>query len=98
MQKSTLFPSPTLFRSDQPGPPDLAAARGGGAASGPPDRSGSDDVLASALGTARHGRRGYDRRRRSRCVVARLASLVRAAGDRKSTRLNSSHVESSYAV
>src|SRR5690606_41249644 len=48
----------------------------------------------------RRGRPGCPRRVRTSCgrVTPRCRRATRAAGDRKSTRLNSSHVKISYAV
>src|SRR3712207_7048032 len=82
--RSTLFPYTTLFRSP--------AGRGlaGGAAAG---------VAAAPAGPA--GRRGAGRgagRRPARHPVVGALGRAGVAGDRKSTRLNSSHANISYAV
>src|SRR5690606_41890601 len=88
---STLFPYTTLFRSH-------------------PGRERQDqrveERVAPGLSAPHQGRRRSDRRRLSRrdqhasrapCVECRFRRGDRK-GDRKSTRLNSSHVKISYAV
>src|SRR5204863_8604022 len=89
--RSTLFPYTTLFRSRTPG-----AARGGA-----PRRTSVfhlrravDDAgvpSSHAAVSLRHDRGGNVR-------SARRGKEGTPASDRKSTRLNSSHVEISYAV
>src|SRR2546426_6313907 len=82
--RSTLFPYTTLFRSHWDGP----AGRGGFS-------------LRFGLGGFSHG---HGLAHISRAVGVVLfgrdgnAGLVGGAGDRKSTRLNSSHLVISYAV
>src|SRR5690606_39592433 len=80
--RSTLFPYTTLFRSANPG-------RDG-------EQPDPDPEGAQGARGVRAGPRGRWRR------VAARADLVegtrRRGGDRKSTRLNSSHVKISYAV
>src|SRR3712207_9345825 len=96
--RSTLFPYTTLFRSRP-----RAVGRGGGACrarvglsspgrqSGPRPRPGRMDGMGQVVATAER-------------VVRAPADVVRAAladyttTDRKSTRLNSSHANISYAV
>src|SRR3712207_6895600 len=86
--RSTLFPYTTLFRSreqegrDVPGPPELARVE----VVLPAD--GDDAALA---GMAPEPRRGEGQARE---LVQEVAFLE----DRKSTRLNSSHANISYAV
>src|SRR5690606_41716531 len=81
--RSTLFPYTTLFRSD----------RAGGQARRPPRRLHRGRL---------EGFRLQDERGRTDCQyrLRRVAALHRPLreGDRKSTRLNSSHVKISYAV
>src|SRR3712207_6918708 len=85
--RSTLFPYTTLFRSracppGRPAPPGAPRARG-------PTARGRPSTAPPF------------RRRRRRPPAARPPSAgraARAAGDRKSTRLNSSHANISYAV
>src|SRR5204862_5955435 len=83
---STLFPYTTLFRS-------LPEAR--------PDRFAGDAGRDGEC-RCRHLWRRHPVRRRERCDVEqadfRHGRGARAVADRKSTRLNSSHVEISYAV
>src|SRR5205085_8566434 len=87
--RSTLFPYTTLFRSQPPG----AAHRG--AADHPARLRRGGDRLPDALGDDR-----------SAALVHRHGALERqggaarviSEGDRKSTRLNSSHSQISYAV
>src|SRR5690606_21233510 len=56
-------------------------------------------VVQKTLATfARHGFVHQEPRRRRYRLGLRLLSLARLAQDRKSTRLNSSHVKISYAV
>src|SRR5690349_22546500 len=82
---STLFPYTTLFRSDRDG-----------AAAGRPEKADGHRPGRP------HGRTGGRRRSplraadRARLRLAR--AILGAMADRKSTRLNSSHVEISYAV
>src|SRR5207249_10436179 len=93
--RSTLFPYTTLFRSAVRLRPHAGRL--------PPDGGGAPDRLRADPGAHRGGgvhggpgdprldRTGGPRRRRHRPPVLRGA-------DRKSTRLNSSHVSISYAV
>src|SRR5690349_22541049 len=81
--KSTLFPYTTLFRS--------SSARG---RERPRRRR-----LRCQHRVTRHRRRQFHRVGRERTGVAVVRALQHhTAEDRKSTRLNSSHVEISYAV
>src|SRR5690606_42126187 len=88
--RSTLFPYTTLFRSAPEGDHDPPRPRGG-----------QDDRRAVGRGDGRMAdgqlRRGLVRVERplSRSGAKLLAQRCR---DRKSTRLNSSHVKISYAV
>src|SRR3712207_8192858 len=83
--RSTLFPYTTLFRSDRRGAVErhLGVGRGGG-------------VDRRRLGRRRHG----VLRLPDAIAVRRRDDAVAeiARGDRKSTRLNSSHANISYAV
>src|SRR3712207_7899702 len=81
--RSTLFPYTTLFRSPDPGP-ELDRA-------GDPHRVGAS-ALARPVGLGARVHRAGDVDRRG----DRLS--LRALRDRKSTRLNSSHANISYAV
>src|SRR3712207_9047275 len=96
--RSTLFPYTTLFRSvgqEQDGAEQDQQAAGGHGAQPPGPAS------AERLGDARVGVRGHVRVHRApRATPAkRVASSSTACGaDRKSTRLNSSHANISYAV
>src|SRR3712207_7058116 len=82
--RSTLFPYTTLFRSEQGAP---AAQDRGGTVRGdrPPQADEGADGRGRELRDHGRGRRGR----------ARAAGQVL---DRKSTRLNSSHANISYAV
>src|SRR5690606_41448706 len=87
---STLFPYPTLFRSDDP----LAALR---KAAGAAAHEGPRALRLEA------GVEGLQWSADSRQLALMLHSVDNkdrwlAVLDRKSTRLNSSHVKSSYAV
>src|SRR3712207_7647729 len=84
--RSTLFPYTTLFRSSRRA---RAACRRGGAAAGHPARPSAG---GGAAGRGAHGPgRGAPR--------VQLCAVVLSRGqDRKSTRLNSSHANISYAV
>src|SRR3712207_8738392 len=86
--RATLFPYTTLFRSDAP---DRAAARGdrGSVGFGP----GSGGVCPGPAKVAADGPQG-----RGLPAAGRNSSLRRLLQDRKSTRLNSSHANISYAV
>src|SRR3712207_7612991 len=80
--RSTLFPYTTLFRSDRDG--DLRAA---------------DRQVARRAGPQRAERAPAGRLRRAdRTDRRELVRRRRAWPDRKSTRLNSSHANISYAV
>src|SRR5690349_22422313 len=81
--RSTLFPYTTLFRSQV-----RATVLGV-----PPALDLLAPLQAGELGRERGRRRAEQRRKR-----ARRDGLGRPDRDRKSTRLNSSHVETSYAV
>src|SRR3712207_8414827 len=83
--RSTLFPYTTLFRSLLP---QTCAVRRRGGGVHPPE-----GVLRPGAAGPRHG--GAPRRALRRRVATRGG---RAAVDRKSTRLNSSHANISYAV
>src|SRR3712207_8922465 len=82
---STLFPYTTLFRPRASPPTDLP---NGGAAS---DRPGSGSVLALVPNER-------ESNQRSAAVTAVAAVAALGLADRKSTRLNSSHANISYAV
>src|SRR3712207_8204492 len=86
--RSTLFPYTTLFRSH-------AFPAGGGARRGrvPPHAGDGDQGGAAADPAGRGGSGGLGRTRHRAAVRAR-----EVWGDRKSTRLNSSHANISYAV
>src|SRR5256885_12630899 len=90
-----LFPSPPLFRSAR-----LSAQRH-------PVRSRLRSLAATAVGSSLRGSRGAARRcvlagprprRRPGAARRDRGRLVGRAADRKSTRLNSSHLVISYAV
>src|SRR3712207_8043608 len=89
--RSTLCPYTTLFRSQHHGP-----ARALGVAHHGEDVLGRADVRPAE----RLGRHRRAREPEARCEIAglRLRQGVAAAQDRKSTRLNSSHANISYAV
>src|SRR2546421_1323985 len=84
--RSTLFPYTTLFRS--PGSRDRSARSIGGRSSAGPRR-------APGVGCPTSWRR---RRVRSACRLPAPRRAATAPRDRKSTRLNSSHDQISYAV
>src|SRR5438034_5448441 len=84
---STLFPYTTLFRSPHCG----AAVRDGGRC-GAPDPIGRDAEHDPAHGREQPGEPEDARHEQTR------EALVHREGDRKSTRLNSSHTVISYAV
>src|SRR5690349_23395970 len=91
--RSTLFPYTTLFRSHRERRPERhltgSVSRDAGGAVGAV-RAGAG-VAACTTGVGRaEGRHEIG--------VGALVVEVDEAGDRKSTRLNSSHVEISYAV
>src|SRR5262245_64313869 len=81
--RSTLFPYTTLFRS----------VLGGHSQNG----LGHDDPrMASLRGPSGHGFRVESTR--NPCPLGPRREAIRGSSDRKSTRLNSSHLGSSYAV
>src|SRR5690242_21462676 len=85
--RSTLFPYTTLFRSSQV-PIIVLSVRGGDADKVTALELGADDYLTKPFSMAELIVR----------VRVALRHVARAAGDRKSTRLNSSHMSISYAV
>src|SRR3712207_8732709 len=86
--RSTLFPYTTLFRSG--GERVVAQAVDDGEQPG----AALDAVVARAVGDRdRHGHVGPDRDQ-----VGAVVGVDDDGGDRKSTRLNSSHANISYAV
>src|SRR5690554_7297822 len=85
--RSTLFPYTTLFRSGRIAMPNIQLVRGleGGLMTELANLGENDVVVA-------FGFEPY-------CAeTLRALTTARAGGDRKSTRLNSSHVRISYAV
>src|SRR3712207_9060518 len=96
--RSTLFPYTTLFRSRQRAHGQLAVARRLA------DRVVDEDLAADRQGDLVHavdeGGEGVDvhRRLREDGDLLRRLGRARRAEDRKSTRLNSSHANISYAV
>src|SRR5207249_8966923 len=89
--RSTLFPYTTLFRSRS----DFTVASG----LSHPDVGPSHDSMNSFLTAAPHPeRRAGFRNSISLDQFAEAGPALRMRGDRKSTRLNSSHVSISYAV
>src|SRR3712207_8153961 len=91
--RSTLFPYTTLFRSDH---------RGGVPGGGDEDRAYRRPVLGAVVDAREHyeGRYGVhrERERQEEGYGRRRAQSRQEPGDRKSTRLNSSHANISYAV
>src|SRR2546430_4283624 len=86
--RSTLFPYTTLFRSATWPPPPAARLA--------PREDSSRVARLRASPVARFAPRLSDAL--CRPVEDDLATLTRDQGDRKSTRLNSSHSQISYAV
>src|SRR5690606_41891732 len=97
-RSSTLFPYTTLFRSRHRVAPEQAVAGQGEERAGEQDQRFGGDFRAPAAQAGE--RRGRCRQVRGCDAHARFPSLKMPAlaGDRKSTRLNSSHVKISYAV
>src|SRR3712207_8980689 len=87
--RSTLFPYTTLFRSSSVR--DHDRARGG------EFNETLEALLAAVAGAAEAAEGQFDAAARPVAVHEDLAD-AHAAGDRKSTRLNSSHANISYAV
>src|SRR3712207_9179267 len=96
--RSTLFPYTTLFRSEmlrRGGKTSLAESfhaggRQDGAERGILPEAFDDAAPAAVAGQVGHGREGP--------VHANVRCFLRRPLDRKSTRLNSSHANISYAV
>src|SRR5690606_41351715 len=98
LPRSTLFPYTTLFRSHDGVDSGLPKSRDGGSRAAP-HRVGDGEETAE--GQAGHrfrvvpiGGVGVG----TECPFGHSQHPVPRAGDRKSTRLNSSHVKISYAV
>src|SRR5438132_7995463 len=85
--RSTLFPYTTLFRSE----PDRPRAR----LVGP---GGPDDHAEARVDEPPAQKQEEEEQRQDDVVERRRVSQVDEPGDRKSTRLNSSHTVISYAV
>src|SRR3712207_7674191 len=85
--RSTLFPYTTLFRSYDTGP-CLPGAMG--------QREASGEVPERMAGA--RGRTGPARGQWTRTALGKGSRLAHGRLDRKSTRLNSSHANISYAV
>src|SRR3712207_7705228 len=88
--RSTLFPYTTLFRSHEPQPAGLVLV--GGVV-----KAGSGGQKAASCSTVGYGRPIFTRTARKAQERASGSILV-SYKDRKSTRLNSSHANISYAV
>src|SRR2546430_5137925 len=82
--RSTLFPYTTLFRS--------------ALAHGSREEPGARDVFEVERRVLAHQHRGVVLQRLELGLVAAVPVLVVVGEDRKSTRLNSSHSQISYAV
>src|SRR3712207_9291539 len=96
--RSTLFPYPTLFRSR------VAGLAGAGLRVDAEDRPVEAGRVGGGADVLRAERAALGGRLRERRAARRIAARVRRraalppVGDRKSTRLNSSHANISYAV
>src|SRR5204863_8328651 len=88
---ATLFPYTTLFRSRSSH--DRRAHHVGGIR-----RGGAANGSALPPGSVGRPAGGNDECPHAECCAARRVGPQLSPGDRKSTRLNSSHVEISYAV
>src|SRR3712207_6895309 len=88
--RSTLFPYTTLFRSGALAGAEVTIGTGDGAVTFDWEPTLADAVVDDARSIA--GPRGTDQR------LDDAVRLTRAQRDRKSTRLNSSHANISYAV
>src|SRR3712207_6871747 len=82
--RSTLFPYTTLFRSQRE---RISAKR--------PDEPPTVAARPRVRHASPHGQRLLDH---DRCRAAALRAALMVLADRKSTRLNSSHANISYAV
>src|SRR3712207_9307637 len=96
--RSTLFPYTTLFRSL-----DALTAKARGADLGERSYHGELDDLGRAIDEMRamlvRQRRAFEEHRAAmQEIVSSLGEGIIAVKDRKSTRLNSSHANISYAV
>src|SRR5690606_42133276 len=91
---STLFPYTTLFRSDLVVRAGRHSERGGAGTALDDAGAVHHDVAAGGGGSLHAGFHG----RGTSVAGAGLLHADRPERDRKSTRLNSSHVKSSYAV
>src|SRR5437868_10077931 len=90
---TTHVPYTTLFRSEPRGAAADRDVRGS-------ERCGLDPGVGRCRGVGLHRRRAEEGTGKTdpRSVHFSLQRLLETAGDRKSTRLNSSHVSISYAV
>src|SRR2546430_12706129 len=93
--RSTLFPYTTLFRSHKDlGRDDYDAyVLPGGFSYGDYLRAGAIAATSPSLRIVKKAADGG-----SNCTGAEIITVAESAGDRKSTRLNSSHSQISYAV
>src|SRR3712207_7837659 len=88
--RSSLFPYTTLFRSARHGRGGTGALRAAALVRAADDRGRARPLVVCARGDAGAGA--------ARARAARVRPRARGVGDRKSTRLNSSHANISYAV
>src|SRR2546428_9735659 len=91
--RSTLFPYPTLFRSKLVRHEDGVVAEAAAAR-----RGVRDPPHAAALGALHAAVRPGERDDAAKAGAPRRRPYTAECGDRKSTRLNSSHDQISYAV
>src|SRR3712207_8914613 len=85
--RSTLFPYTTLFRSEE------AAEAKNAAQECRAERQADPSAFAEKYGTNRNKRNAF-----GKCVSSKAQEADEEEKDRKSTRLNSSHANISYAV
>src|SRR3712207_8299919 len=90
--RSTLFPSTTLFRSP------LGPQQAGGQQGGHPGGYGAPGAGTTPASGTTGGRRGVKTLLIGGIIGLLALSLLCVGADRKSTRLNSSHANISYAV
>src|SRR2546430_16837620 len=96
--RSTLFPYTTLFRSQLEAQRDLAQQALARAKDLAQQNASSAADLEKAEAEARSAQAQYDLQRIRLDRTTVRAPFAGVVGDRKSTRLNSSHSQISYAV
>src|SRR3712207_9348770 len=96
--RSTLFPYPTLFRSGRPANVETICLSDGTVGTSSEDATGTTTTSSSNPTSTEASVPGAQTASATELTAATEVTAVDKAVDRKSTRLNSSHANISYAV